>query len=173
MAKSREQKEQLLSKYEEILDTVDGYIAVNPAQVDSITVTTLKRKLKEINSKLVVVKNTVFKIALQNKQDKLPVQAIDFTGSTAIITYSADPTTPAKLIKEVQKESESFEARYGVIDGSFVDNKNVMALADIPDRETLLAQLVGTMNAPLSGFMNACTGNVRGFVRVLSEKSKI
>jgi large subunit ribosomal protein L10 len=48
-----------------------------------------------------------------------------------------------------------------------------MLLADIPSKDVFLSRLVGTMNAPLSGFMNAVTGNVRGLTVVLrgiSEK---
>jgi len=49
-----------------------------------------------------------------------------------------------------------------------------MQLAEIPSKEILLGKLLGTMSAPVSGFMNALTGNVRGLTMVLkgiSEKS--
>ena len=47
-----------------------------------------------------------------------------------------------------------------------------MQLADIPSREVLLSRLVGTMNAPLTGFMNAITGNIRSFTILLNGISE-
>ena len=47
-----------------------------------------------------------------------------------------------------------------------------MQLAEIPSKEVLLGQLVGSMSAPLSGFMNAVTGNIRGLTMVLKGISE-
>jgi large subunit ribosomal protein L10 len=47
-----------------------------------------------------------------------------------------------------------------------------MQLADIPSKEVLLSKLLGSMSAPLSGFMNAITGNVRGLTMVLKGISE-
>ena len=51
-------------------------------------------------------------------------------------------------------------------------DERVMQLADIPSREVLLSRLVGTMNAPLTGFMNAITGNIRSFTILLNGISE-
>ncbi len=72
----------------------------------------------------------------------------------------------------MQKETELLEPRSGVYEGEFLTAQRVMQLADIPSKEVLLSRLVGSMNAPLSGFMNAITGNVRGFTVVLQGISE-
>ncbi len=170
MAKSRAQKESLLESYKEALTNNGGYIAVDVKGVDTLTITELKKDLKKIDSNLIVVKNKIFQIALADQN--LPTQAVDFVEQTAIIPYVSDPTQPAKLIKEVQKETEALNARYGIVAGSYLDGTRVMQLADIPSREELLARLLGSLNAPLTGFANVISGNVRGFVRVLSQLSE-
>jgi large subunit ribosomal protein L10 len=48
----------------------------------------------------------------------------------------------------------------------------VMALAKLPSKQELLAKLVGTINAPVSGFVNVLAGNIRGFVQVLKAISE-
>ena len=75
-------------------------------------------------------------------------------------------------LKKIQKEAELLNPRSGVYEGEFLTAERVMQLADIPSKEVLLSRLVGTMNAPLTGFMNAVTGNVRGFTMVLKGISE-
>ncbi len=171
MAKSKAKKIELLEQYKNVLTEKSGYIIVDSDRLDSATLFDLKKKLKEIGSNFSVLKNTVFKIALQ--ETKQPLETQSFTGASAIITFDEDPTGTAKFLKEVQKEMEVLQARYGVIENEYIDSNRIMELADIPSREVLYAKLLGSLNAPLSGLMNTLTGNVKSFIRVtqsLSEK---
>jgi len=170
MAKSRSQKSELLDKYKDILKNKGGYFLVNSDKTDTSTVLDLKMKLKEVDANYTVVKNSLLKVALQDTDQPLETQ--DLEGPTAIVYFDEDPTAPAKLVKEIQKEKEVLNAKGGVFEGEFLSEERVMQLAEIPTKEVLLAQLVGTMNAPLTGFMNAVTGNVRGLTVVLKGISE-
>lgn len=172
MSKSRSQKTELLEKYKEILQNKEGYFLINSDKADTQTTTGLKIQLKDVGANIAIVKNSIFKVALQETEQPLNTQTFD--GPTAIIYFDEDPTAPAKLIKEIQKKTTLFDARGGVYEGEFLTAEKVMQLAEIPSREILLGKLLGTMSAPVSGFMNAVTGNVRGLTMVLkgiSEKS--
>ena len=172
MAKTRSQKTELLDKYKDILKNKGGYLLVNSDKTDTSTVLDLKMKLKDVDANYIVVKNSLFKVALQDTKQPLQTQELD--GPTAIIYFDQDPTAPAKLVKEIQKEKELLNAKGGVYEGEFLTEERVMQLAEIPTKEVLLSQLVGTINAPLTGFMNALTGNVKGLTVVLkgiSEKN--
>lgn len=170
MAKSRAEKEALLQTYKETLTNNGGYLAVDVKGVDAYTITELKKKLKEIGSNVMIVKNKVFQIALQETDQ--PVEAQQFADQTAIIPYADDPTQPAKLIKEARGDSEYFAAKHGLLKGQYLDESKVMALAEIPSREVLLAKLLGSLNSPLSGFASVVTGNVRGFTQVVKQLSE-
>jgi large subunit ribosomal protein L10 len=170
MAKSKEQKATLLGRYKDLIDSKNGYILVNSKDIDTATTTTLKMKLKEIGSDYSVVKNTLFKVALQESNQ--PVELQDLDGPTAVIVFDEDPTTPAKLLKEIQKETELLSAKAGIFEGEYLTGEKVMQLAEIPSREVLLSQLMSSMNAPLSGTMNTLIGNVRGLVMVLKGLSE-
>lgn len=170
MSKSRTQKEELLKMYKEIIENRAGYLLVNSDKIDTSTVTKLKIELKNAGANFTVLKNSIFKVALQDANQPLQVQ--EFDGPTALITFEEDPTAPAKLVKKVQKEMELLSPRSGVYEGEFLTAERVMQLADIPSREVLLSRLVGTMNAPLTGFMNAITGNVRGLTMILKGISE-
>jgi large subunit ribosomal protein L10 len=56
----------------------------------------------------------------------------------------------------------------GILEGKFIDAAQVKFLADLPSREELYAKLVGSINAPVSGFVNALAGNLRNLVGVLN-----
>lgn len=172
MAKTHTEKSELLNKYKDILEKKSGYLLVNSDKVNTSAVTKLKIKLKDANANYTVVQNSIFKIALQETNQ--PLEAQEINGPTAVIYFDDDPTAPAKLVKEMQKETELLDAKFGVYEGEFLSEERVMQLAEIPSKEVLLSRLVGTMNAPLTGFMNAITGNVRGLTMVLkgiSEKN--
>lgn len=170
MAKNRAQKEALLDQYKSMLTDQGGFIAVTSQGVEANKIVELKKKLKELGSNVSVVKNTLFKIALEDNDQ--PVQAKDFADQTAVVSYGDDPTVVAKLIKEVQEETELFDAKFGVINGEFMDGSKVMRLADIPSREELYAKMLGSLMAPLSGFASVVNGNTRGFVQALKQMSE-
>jgi large subunit ribosomal protein L10 len=171
MAISRDKKTELLDEYKQIIKDHSGYFLVRSDSIDTATVTELKKELKDNNANFKVLKNTIFKIALQDTEQ--PVEIQDFDLATAVIYFEDDNTTPAKLVKDIQKETEEMNARGGVFEGQFLTESKVMQLAEIPSREELLGMLVGSMSAPLTGFMNAVTGNVRGLtvaLKGISEK---
>jgi large subunit ribosomal protein L10 len=170
MAKSRAKKEELLKEYKDTLTNNAGYIIVRSDNIDTATLSELKQQLKEIDANFTVIKNTVFKIALE--EVKQPLETKDFTGASAIITFNEDPTAPAKLIKKIQTEMELLDPRFGVVDSNYISGGKIMELADIPSRPELYAKLLGSLNAPLGGFMNAVTGNVRGFTQAIHSLSE-
>ena len=174
MAKSRTQKSDLLDKYKALIKESGGYILIDADKLDTASVTNLKIKLKEIGSDYSVIKNTLFKVALQESDQ--PLQTQEFDGPTAVISYDEDPTAPAKLLKELRNELKSdtplLQPRLGTLNGEYIDGDRVAQLSEIPSREELLANLLGSMNAPLTGVMNAMSGNVRGFTMILKQLSE-
>lgn len=170
MSKSRTQKEELLTRYKDLIENKSGYLLVNSDKIDTSTVTKLKIELKNADANITVIKNSIFKVALQDT--KQPLQVQEFDGPTALITFDQDPTAPAKLVKKIQKEMSLLSPRNGVYEGEFLTAERVMQLADIPSREVLLSRLVGSMNAPLTGFMSVITGNIRGLTMVLKGISE-
>ena len=71
------------------------------------------------------------------------------------------------------KTHEALEITGGITDSRVLTAAEIKALALLPSREQLLAQVVGTIAAPLSGFVGVLSGNVRSIVNVLNALSKI
>jgi large subunit ribosomal protein L10 len=76
---------------------------------------------------------------------------------------------PAKVLKDFQKENEeiSLEFKGGILEGKFIQPTEVAALAEVPGRQELYARLVGSLNAPVSGFVNVLAGNLRSLLYAL------
>lgn len=170
MAKTRNEKKALIDRYSELLSQHSDYILVDIGKAAMSHINKLKNQLKETGGEFHVIKNRLFKIAAE--ETKQPTKVQELAEATGLVVSGSDPTAAAKALKAVQKEFQVMPVRFGVLVGEVVDASQVSAYADIPPREELLARLVGTLNAPLSGFAQVLSGTTRSFVLALSEVGK-
>ena len=87
--------------------------------------------------------------------------------NTALAFAPEDPVAPAKILNDFSKDHKALELKAGILDGAVIGVDEVKALAELPSREELLAKLVGSMQAPLSGLVNVLQGTIRNAVYVL------
>ena len=86
------------------------------------------------------------------------------------MTFCGDDLVgPAKALADFARTHPQLEVRGGLLDQSPVDAEGVRALASLPPRDVLVAQVVGTMAAPLSGLVTVLQGTISGFVRALGQ----
>ncbi len=128
---------------------------------------------KKENMKVFVAKKTLLKLAAaEAKIEGLAPRELD--GSLLTMISFGDEVTPARTMAKFLKDREKMSISAGVLEGKFIDATMVTRLAKLPTKQQLLGQLVGTLNAPVSGFVNVLAGNLRGLVTVLNaikEKS--
>jgi large subunit ribosomal protein L10 len=112
------------------------------------------------------VKNTMTKFAV----DENNLQALDsyLNGPTSMALSSTDPVAPAKVLVEYSKKYDKLELKIGVVEGKIIDVEGIKALADLPSREVLIAKALGGFNAPISGFVNVLSANIRGLAVALN-----
>ena len=70
-------------------------------------------------------------------------------GMTAFALSENDPVAPAKVLKEYADKIESFDIKGGFVDGEVLDKNGVLALADIPNKETLVCKIMLGIRSPL------------------------
>jgi len=128
----------------------------------------LRAKLRAENSEYYVAKKTLLNRALQD--NKLDINVRDFDGKVAAIFSYEDEVAPAKILgnfrKDKDKEGKIFFLG-GILEGKLLSKKEVEDLSALPSKTELYAKLVGSLNAPISGFVNALAGNLRNLVNVL------
>jgi large subunit ribosomal protein L10 len=127
----------------------------------------LRQKSRENNIKLQSIKKTLLKKALEQvKMKNLDPKSLE--GSLAISLGMQDEVAPAKVVAEFAKTHEQVKILAGALEDKILSQDEVIALSKIPSKEELLAKLVGSVNAPISGLVNLLAGNLRGLVNVLN-----
>lgn len=171
MPKSKGQKKQIIDQVTDKLKVAKGvvfssYIGLKVSEMEE-----LRKKLRAEKSELIITKKTLLKQSLQEagKQD-VPVEQLP--GGVALI-LGADEVSPAKVTAEFAKTHELVKFAGGILENKFIDLAQVKALATLPSKQELLGKLVGTLQAPISGFVNVCAGNLRGLVTVLNRIKEI
>ncbi len=134
----------------------------------------LRRALTAEGISYRVTKNTLLRIATAANPELAGIDPATFVGPMALAIGAGDEVAPARVIFQYAKAHEALEITGGITpDGRVLTAAEIKALALLPSREQLLAQVVGTIAAPLSGFVGVLGGNVRSIVNVLNALSKI
>jgi large subunit ribosomal protein L10 len=100
----------------------------------------------------------------------MPAMDEALAGQTAFITGDADVCGTAKMLKNFQKEFKRPSVKGGVLDGALLDPAQVVALADLPPREVLLAMLLGVINQPASMIARVINEPGASLARVIKAK---
>ena len=111
-------------------------------------VTDLRTKIRNVNGKYAVIKNNITKRALA----ECGIEGLDdkLTGPTAVIMSSEDYLEPAKAIYEFTKDNDFYKIKGGVIEGKVMTAEEIITLAKLPSRETLLSMLAGALLGNIS-----------------------
>jgi len=166
MAKTKQQKDEMVA---EIVDAIGKSKAVVFANFQGLSIKDtdeLRKKAREANIGVAVTKKTLLKIACEQAgiTDAAPRE---LDGGVATLFGFADEVAPAKLVHTFAKTHEPAKILGGILEGHFINAARAQALALLPGKQELLAKMVGSLNAPVSGFVNVLAGNLRGLVRVL------
>ncbi|HHX50937.1 MAG TPA: 50S ribosomal protein L10 [Clostridia bacterium] len=170
MSKQRERKEQVVGEIKQKLDSSSAVILTDYRGLNVSQVTRLRAELRKADVEYKVLKNTLTSLAAH----ELDLAGLDtfLTGPTAIAFSKEDPVAPAKILTKFAKEFKVLEIKGGLLDGKIIDSASIKALADLPGREELLAQVLRGMLSPLSGLANVLNGPIRNLVYVLEAVRK-
>lgn len=120
-----------------------------------------------------VTKNTLLRLAAKNNPALAGIDPAAFTGPTALALGFDDEVAAARVIFQFAKTHNALEIVGAITaEGELLSAAQVKALATLPTREQLLAQVVGTIAAPLTGFASVMAGNVRSIINVLNALSE-
>lgn len=171
MAKTREQKEKLLTDMQDKLSKTKAAVFVSFKGLKVKDATALRNILRKEKIDYGVAKKTILKLALQ-KTGLEDVDPKKMEGNIAIAFGYDDEVAPAKLINTFKAQNEAVQILGGILENKYIDSAKVVELANIPGKPELLAKLVGSINSPASGFVNVLAGNLRGLVQVLKAMSE-
>lgn len=166
MSKNRQQKGEALQQIEADLDH-KGVVFFSHAGLKVHEMEELRKKLRVEASTITVAKRNLLLLALKEKgYDSTPI-ADALTGPVAV-AVGDDEVSPAKIVADFGKTHDKISFYGGLLEQKFMDADKVSQLATLPSKQELLAKVVGTMNGPISGFVNVLAGNLRGLVNVVN-----
>ncbi len=139
--KEVEELAEKISKAKVVLLT--DYKGINVADVTGV-----RAKLRGVNAEYKVIKNNITRRALA----ACKLEGLDefLEGTTAVVIGYDDYLEPSKAIYEYTKEHDFYKIKAGVIDGKVVSAEEIITLAKLPSRETLIAQLAGALLGNIS-----------------------
>lgn len=166
MSTKIESKKQIVQEIKEKIEKAQAVILVDYRGLNVEEVTELRKKYREAGVEYKVYKNTMMRFAF--KDAGLEEFNNYLTGPNAVAFSYDDPVSAAKVSSEFSKGNDKLEIKAGIVDGKIIGFNEIKALADLPSREVLIAQVLGGLNAPITGFVNVLQGNIRNLVYALN-----
>jgi len=160
----------------EVIDSIAELLkksnAVFVAEYRGLTVKKIsdcRKRIREAGGEMKVCKNTFMRKAL-DECGMIQATGMDEGPNGYVLSYG-DPAAVAKAIRDFAKEkgNEALIVKGAIFEGKLLDQAQVFALANLPSREQLLSQLVGTLAGPMRGLVTVLSGPARGFVTCLSQ----
>jgi large subunit ribosomal protein L10 len=127
----------------------------------------IRGKLRENNAEMMVAKKTLAKLAFEKAGIEIDTKSME--GQLAFVYGGESEVASPKTLAEFSKKKENLKILAGVLENKVIDADGVVNLSKIPSREELLAKMVGVIKSPISGFVNALSGNLRNLVQVLNQ----
>ncbi|PIR02667.1 MAG: 50S ribosomal protein L10 [Candidatus Nealsonbacteria bacterium CG02_land_8_20_14_3_00_34_20] len=170
MPKTLEQKKKIVAELKDDIAKQASMIFVEISGIKTPKLDSFKKEFKKINSKLQVIKKTLLNLALSQKYPQNPLK--NFKKEIAIIFGFEDEVLPAKTAYKFSLDEKNLKILGGYIESEgneFLEEEKVIALAQLPSRQELLAKTLRSISAPMSNFVNVLQQNLRSLVYILSN----
>ena len=142
------QKKEEVSKLAEEMKEAKLILLTDYRGINVADDTELRRNLRNANAKYTIIKNNITRRALA----ECGIEGLDekLEGPTAVVIAKEDYLEPSKVIYKYSKDNEFYQIKGGVIDGKVMTTEEIITLAKLPSRETLLSMLAGALLGNIS-----------------------
>jgi len=166
MAKTKQQKEQVFKGLKNKIADSNSLVISTFSNLTVNDDQNLRGQLRQENVSYEVAKKTLLKKAFSDNKVQGLIES-ELLGNISVAT-SQDEVAGAKILSKFAKGRENFKIIGGILNQVWVDANKIAELAKLPSKLELIAKTVGTIKAPLTGFVNVLSGNTRGLVNVLN-----
>ncbi len=149
-AKVLEQKKQVVAELAEKMKNASSGVLVDYKGINVADDTQLRAEMRKNNVDYKVIKNTLIRFAAK----EAGLEGLDsvLEGTTALAMSADDVIAPAKVVAEFAKKNENiYNIKAGFMDGKVVSVEEIMEIANLPSKETLLGRVVGGLQSPIFG----------------------
>ena len=153
--------------------SLNGVKTVMLAEYRGLTVaqlSDLRKQLKAVAAEYRIVKNRLARLAIASSNVAGLGSAL--TGPTGMVLVKGDPVSAAKTLQTFARTNQALVVKVGVVEGQMLEPAGLKALADLPSREALRAQLVGTLSGPLAQLVGLLQAPQRELAYILSQRGQ-
>ena len=151
MSKNIEAKKGVVADIKQKFEKAHSAVLVDYRGLNVAEDTELRNQLRKAGVEYAVLKNTMINLAV--KDMGLDGMKSHLEGPTAVAFGMEDAVAPAKVLSDFIKKTKKMTIKCGVVDGAYIDDKGVEALANTPSREVLIARIMGSMMSSVSKFV--------------------
>jgi len=166
MPKTRIQKENEVKKMAEGFSQAKAVVLTSCDGLKVSSSNELRNLLRAQGIQFIAGKKTLIKRAAADSAPEISSEIDSAQGGLAM-AFGSDEVAPAKILVDFAKGKE-MKIYGGLLEGKFISSDKVKELASLPSKLELIAKTVGTIKAPLSGFVNVLVGNLRDLINVLN-----
>ncbi len=164
----RPEKQFLTKEYLGRLNTSPFFIVVDYKGLNVAHWTELRKRLINAGAEVHVVKNSIFKLAA--KEAGIADLNGSLNGQIAVVTGKRDVSVAAKVVKTFGSEFERLKVHFGYLNSQRLEQKDLLALADLPSMEVLRAKFLGLLNAPATKFVTLLNTPASQMARILKAR---
>ena len=165
MSVTRKTKEVVVSDLHAGIGESGSVILADFTGINVEDMTELRIQMREAGVIFTVVKNTLLKRAFEDIGIKPEEAVYSLLNGPTAVAYSEDEIVPAKIIKAFSKAHKGLLVmKGGFVSGKTFSADDAVSLADMPSKDELIARILGSMNAPLQGFLVVTSGVIRKFL---------
>jgi large subunit ribosomal protein L10 len=164
---NREQKAAVIEEIAAEIQQSEAVFAVDYRGISVAQAAELRGKLRDADATLRVVKNTL----TERAADQAGAQGLKslLAGPTALTFVRGDAATAAKAVSDYARQTQLLPFKGGIMDGQALAAEQVSAIARLPSRDILNAQLVNIVASPLTGLVTSLSNLISGLARQLSQ----
>lgn len=166
MAVTKEKKKELLQDLDDKFGKAQAVYFADYRGLSVKDMGSLRSQLRENGVDFRVAKKTLMQLSLKNSNlPEAPSEVM--AGPVGAAFGYEDVIAAVKALHTFSKTNDNLKILGGLVEGKFITQAEALELAQLPSREELLAKLVGSMKAPVSGFYGVTSGMLRGLIQVL------
>jgi large subunit ribosomal protein L10 len=158
-------KEKMVEELSSMLKENPNFILTSYMGTTVSDLEQVRKNLKPVQASYLVVKNSILRVVLDKQKIEGVKDKVD--GGVGVSFCGGDIVSACRILVNFSKANSKFQIKGGIVDGRIMTLEQVKVLASLPSREVLLAQVVGGIKSPITGFVLALGGIIRKFVYVV------
>ena len=162
-------RELMVKEMKDLFENENGFVFSSFDNIKNVDIDSFRKKVKQSGTRHVVLKKRISKIAMDDAGLSEITGVLDERKNVGMTIIKDDPVLIAKILMEFAKANKNFNVSKGYLEGRSLEAEKVKELAELPSREQLLSMVLGTMNAPITGFVGVLASIIRSLCYVLKS----